>query len=235
MLKLLNINYAYLKKESFKIKIPELSINEGELVYLKGPSGCGKTTLLNLVSGIIPSTIVNDVKVKFPRIEYVMHESKLLPWLNVRKNLSVFSSLNSHQINVDSFLEYCNEFSLSEKILYENPRSLSLGMRQRIEIAISLASSPNLLIIDEGLSGIDLKNKVKVTKKIFDYINTYKASLIGTAHQITDILRLANRILIMEDGMIRNEIIIDVPIEERIAMQIDKLLKLKVAGIILEN
>ena len=203
-------------------------------MFLYGASGSGKSTFLNLLSGVRDSILKELVRNYFGRIEYVMHESKLLPWHNLYKNVNVINSLNG-KIDLLILKTIINSMDLDEDVFQLKPWELSLGMRQRIEIAISMANNPRLMIFDEALSGIDNKCKQSLCKDLYFYIKEKNISLIATAHQISDILRLAERIIFIENGYIKDSLTVtSLCAKDRLNLDINQLYALPEARLLLK-
>jgi ABC-type multidrug transport system ATPase subunit len=229
-------NFQFIQKNScvsFTLSIPSFNINKGELVFVYGGSGSGKSTFFNLLAGTKKSSINNSVRSAFPKIEYVMHESKLLPWHKLKDNIHVINKLNG-TIKNNSIIDVCKTFGLGSEILNIKSWQLSLGMRQRFEIAIALSNNPNLIIFDEALSGIDSQNKNVVCKAVYEYIKQNKVAFLATAHQISDILRLAERVVLLENGTFKDNVLITShTVEDRLNMTLDQLYLLPEAKILM--
>lgn len=225
-MKYLISDFRYDQKNSsgcFTLNIPYFQINSGELIFIYGSSGSGKSTFFNLITGIKKSPLSCAIREVFPRIEYVMHESKILPWHTLDDNISVINSLNG-KINTNSLINICETLGLKKDILNMKSWQLSQGMRQRFEIALSLSNYPDLIIFDEAMSGIDNKNKVIVSKLVYKYIKEHNVNLLATAHQVSDILRLAERVVFIKNGVFTQEIqIISYSVEERLKMSLEQL------------
>jgi ABC-type multidrug transport system ATPase subunit len=208
---------------NFILSIPSFHISKGELVFVYGSSGSGKSTFFNLLTGIKKSILSQTARKAFDRIEYVMHESKLLPWHKLCDNVKVINNLNG-KIDYENLMSICRTLGLYEDILNMKSWQLSQGMRQRFEIAISLSNSPGLIIFDEAMSGIDNKNKEIVCSLVYKYIKQSNTTLIATAHQISDILRLAERVVCINNGTFTHDIpIVSYSVEERLMMSLEQL------------
>ena len=179
-------------------------MEKASCVFIFGDSGSGKSTFFNLLSGIINTTLGEKVKRAFPNIEYIMHECKLLPWHTLWRNVQIISNIRRVETDLSLLKYYCNLFNLPEEVLNLKSWQLSLGMRQRFEIALALSNNPQLIILDEGLSGIDIKNKGIVCQALYHYVKENNIILLGTAHQVSDILRLAERIYVIKNGTFIN-------------------------------
>lgn len=229
------IDFEYKQRNSigdFVLYISKLTIRKGEIVFVFGNSGSGKSTLFNVISGIKKTPLLDDVANVFRRIEYVMHESKLLPWHTLKSNVGVINNLNG-LIEEECLLNHCQSLGLPDGILKLKNWQLSLGMRQRFEIALAISNHPNLIILDEALAGIDNKNKLIVSKVLYQYVIKNNATILGAAHQISDILRIANRVIFIDGGSVKNSISINMPIEERLKLDMSDLYSLPESKILI--
>ncbi|MEW8332580.1 MAG: ATP-binding cassette domain-containing protein [Candidatus Thiodiazotropha sp.] len=205
-------------------------VNKGEIIFLHGNSGCGKTTVLNLVSGVIKSEIEDQVRMRFPEIAYVMHTTTMLSWGDVEKSIAVEEKLREKEINRNLLKELCGKFNLPQHVFRLKTWHLSLGMRQRLEIAKAISFSPDIILLDESFSGIDRNTKVVVLEEVWNWVKYKNGTVIGTAHQIGDLLRLAQRIYWLEGGKIKTSLTISEDVETRIGMSTDSLLSIESAG-----
>lgn len=112
---------------------------------------------------------------------------------------------------------------------------MSLGMRQRIEIAKALSFHPGLLLLDEALSGIDGNTKREVAQGLWEETDRGKITVVGTAHQIGDLLMLAQRVYFIDGGKINEVIEIEKSVTERLNMEVEALYKLESAKTILKH
>jgi ABC-type multidrug transport system ATPase subunit len=230
-----DLTFRYSAKTAFSLTIESLSLARGEILYLHGRSGCGKTTLLNLISGVVPGTVATEVGEIFGTIAYVMHESTFLPWAKVYKNLHLEARLRRHAPDFSRFMSLCEEFDLPERVDDLYPSNLSLGMRQRLEIAKALAFSPDLLLLDEAFSGIDAGAKLQVVKAVRTWVSESRCAVIGTAHQLPDLLRLAQRICWIDKGEIVRQFPIGESLEARLRMSNHELLRLPIAETLMDG
>jgi ABC-type nitrate/sulfonate/bicarbonate transport system ATPase subunit len=221
--------FQYQGEQPFSLTINHISFKKGEIVFLHGRSGCGKTTLMDLLSGVQKSIVEQEVRAVFKNIGYVMHESTLLPWTTIQKNIKIEEKLRKRQHNKEYLLSLCQLFSLDQTIFNKNASDISLGMRQRIEIAKALSFEPDILLLDEAFSGIDAITKARVIKSIIDAVQKMGICVVGTAHQIGDLLRMAEKIYWLEDGAIKKIIEVKESPHERIDMTIYKLYSLRAA------
>ncbi|MCX5792454.1 MAG: ABC transporter ATP-binding protein [Elusimicrobia bacterium] len=211
----------------------DFRIFPGEIIFLHGRSGCGKTTFLNLMSGVLRSNLSDSIRSSVRCLGYIMHDSTLLPWLSVTDNVVTEAALRRHAANVNEFEKLCLICGLY-KIKDLLPRQLSLGMRQRVELCKALSFNPDLLLLDESFTGIDAITKAKIMSELHRRVEGDGLSIIATAHQIVDVLRIATRIYLVDNGILCKSVAIKVPCSERLAMSVQDLIALPEASMLLE-
>lgn len=213
------------KKHSFELKINNLeksfdqlqvlkrihlSIAAGEFVAIVGHSGCGKSTLLRLIAGLEkPSTgnvTINgeEISAVNESIRYLFQEPRLLPWETVEKNISI----GMKQSDNDRIYEALNNVGLSSK-QKEWPKNLSGGQKQRVALARALVSDPGVLLLDEPLGALDALTKIEMQRLIESLWNKQGFTAILVTHDVDEAVYLADRVFVMEDGKIKDEIKIE--------------------------
>lgn len=210
------------KKHSFEIKIENLeksfgelqvlkrinlSIAAGEFVAIVGHSGCGKSTLLRLIAGLDKTTAgtvsingevtssIND------SVRYLFQEPRLLPWETIEKNISI-GMKKSDDSRVQEAL---NSVGLSSK-QKEWPKNLSGGQKQRVALARALVSDPGVLLLDEPLGALDALTKLEMQRLIESLWYKQGFTAILVTHDVDEAVYLADRVFVMEDGKIKDEI-----------------------------
>ena len=219
-------NFHYALNEEIKYYVSDLSIQEGQIAFINGLSGSGKTTLFNVISELIPSNIDKFIHTDFHHLDYIPHDTKLLPFYTVKQNLVVEGRLRNLPPNFKIFIEYCSQFQLPN-ILDLYPRQLSLGMKQRVQLAKALSFKPDILLLDEALAGIDAKTKSTIYCVLQDYVVDNNAIIIATSHNTTDELILANIIYFLRNNSIQAFLPIHESINDRINMDVGILFSLE--------
>jgi ABC-type nitrate/sulfonate/bicarbonate transport system ATPase subunit len=179
----------------------ELTIAPGEKVALIGRSGCGKSTLLHMLAGLLlPSegcVRINSHQVTRPSAKWNMMFQKpsLYPWMNVRQNAALGLTLAGEKdLNkVDHLLEMVG---LSDKT-EANVQSLSGGQQQRVALARSLATSPELLLLDEPFSALDAFTRSSLQDEVIDISSQANLTMVLVTHDIDEAAAMADRVLIM--------------------------------------
>lgn len=161
MINIENITFSYKGEKKKIFENLSLHIKEGQRVHLTGASGKGKTTLLRLISGLERAK-KGSVKIKDnAKISVVFQEDRLIPFVSVKKNISLFSSEEkAEELLSELGLEDCGEMNIDE---------LSGGMKRRVAIARALSKDFNILLLDEAFNGLDEKTLVNVC----DVVNRY--------------------------------------------------------------
>lgn len=211
-----------------KVVLPlHMDIREGEMIMFLGPSGCGKTTLMRIVGGLETrdqGTIRlegNEVFGADRRRGMVFQSYSSFPWLTVRENIK-FGTRYRKDISPaerDEITDYyMNLVGLSKfGDFYTN--QISGGMRQRVAIARTLASSPQVLLMDEPFGALDAQTRQHLQFQLMDINTQEKKTTIFVTHDVEEAILLANRIVIFSarPACVVEEIDVDaiLPAEDR--------------------
>lgn len=179
-----------------------LTVRRGEFVCIVGPSGCGKSTLLNIIGGFLKETsgevLVEGGPVEDPdpRRIFVFQENGVFPWLNVEDNVGFGLSEKPESERHEIVRHYIDMVSLSgfEK---SYPRELSGGMRQRVEIARALASSPDIIYMDEPFGALDFITRLKMRADLVRIWQEEKKTILFVTHDIEEAVQLSDTVLVM--------------------------------------
>lgn len=189
-----------------------LDVRESEFICFLGPSGCGKTTLLRAIAGLDIQTsgtirqAGKDISALPPEdrdFGIVFQSYALFPNLTVNKNVRYGlenRKLPIAQINA-RVAELLQLVSLSDQG-DKYPAQLSGGQQQRVALARALATSPGMLLLDEPLSALDAKVRVHLRSEIKDLQQSLGVTTIMVTHDQEEALTMADRIVVMADGVI---------------------------------
>lgn len=189
----------------------------GEIIGLLGTSGCGKSSLLRAISGLDTeyegkiTVDGNEMKQTNDKIGSIFQEPRLMPWLTVLDNVS-FGLKGNRQQKRRAAKRFIQLVGLEgSEALY--PRELSGGMAQRVAIARSLVTSPEILLLDEPFSALDAFTKMQLQDLLLDIWNESKPTLLLVTHDIDEALYLCDRILVLrgQPGTLFQEISVDQP------------------------
>ena len=188
-----------------------LSISKGEIVSVVGSSGSGKTTLLRILSGLeipevgsinLDDTVVNSSDVFIPpekrNCSLVFQDYALFPNMTMLENIYFGEGSENNKKIVSELIQVTN----IEKILNKYPHECSGGEQQRVALVRSMATQPNLILMDEPLSNLDFHLKSKISLMISEIIKRYSTTAIIVTHDIMDAMKISDRIIVIDNGII---------------------------------
>lgn len=206
MLKLDNISLIYHSKlgETQALKNLSLSVNDGEFVSIVGPSGCGKSTILNIISGLIKtssgSVILDGQVVSKPnsKIGYMFQRDNLFEWLNILSNvkLGLVVQKKATKENVSYAKNLLAKYGLGD-FTNHHPSNLSGGMRQRVALIRTLATKPEILLLDEPFSALDYQTRLIVQDDVYKIIRDEHKTAILVTHDIGEAVAMSDKIFIL--------------------------------------
>ena len=172
------------------------SVGRGEFVTIIGPSGCGKTTLLSLAAGLLkPSEGAVESKGAFG---YMLQKDELFPWRPIEKK--IFLPLEVKRKNTQETrqraLALAEKYGLSD-FLGCYPSQLSGGMRQRAALIRTLATDPDILLLDEPFSALDYQTRLNVCEDVAAIIRSEQKTALLITHDISEAISLADRVLVL--------------------------------------
>lgn len=208
MIEFKNINY---KVGEFSLKNISFRINDGEFFSIVGSSGSGKSVLLDLIVGfrkcssgeiIHNGENVSEQSIQKRPFRIVFQDLSLFPHLSVRKNIEY--GLKSQTINKEKRNQLIAEWSKKcsvEKLLNRQVESLSGGEKQRVAIARSAVTNPDILLLDEPLSSLDVNLQDEFIQ-LFSMLNKSGLSIIHVTHDFVVASKLSHRIALISEGEI---------------------------------
>ena len=207
-------------KASFKKKLiaatgqieldANFSLNQGEIIALYGKSGVGKTTILRIMAGLTNpdygQILVNnntwfssDQKInlspKKRKIGFVFQDYALFPNMTVKQNIEFAAT---DKLRIRELIRLVHMDRLQDR----KPQTLSGGQQQRVALARAIASFPDLLLLDEPLSALDLEMRQKLQDEIITINRRYNTTIMIVSHDLSEIFKLANRVLHLDEGKI---------------------------------
>ncbi|HZK20494.1 MAG TPA: ABC transporter ATP-binding protein [Treponemataceae bacterium] len=203
-------------KETKIIKGIDMTIRDGEFVVFVGLSGCGKTTCLKMINKLIkPSsgTILIDGEdiahldaIKLRRnIGYVIQQTGLFPHMTVAKNIGIVPALEKwekEQIEKRT-IELLEMVGMEPQMYLDRyPSELSGGQQQRIGVARAFANNPDVILMDEPFSALDPITRNQLQDELYLLQQNLKKTIVFVTHDISEALKLGDKICIMEDGQI---------------------------------
>jgi len=204
--------YAGVPQET--LKGIDLAVAPEEFVCLIGPSGCGKSTLLRIIAGLeAPTTGAVE---KPQELSMVFQSGALLPWLTVEEN-AMFGLTAAGKSKKEAAKEtrpYIEMVGLAE-LAGKYPHELSGGQRQRVGIARALAVRPKVLLLDEPFSALDPKTTHELHEDLLTIWREQKLTVLMVSHLIEEAVSLADRVVLMKDGAIKETFNVPLPYPRR--------------------
>lgn len=208
-----NLNKSYGKNTV--ISNLNLTIEDGLFTVLVGPSGCGKTTLLRMIAGIEPITSgrifvdgqdVTNVPPGKRHIAMVFQNYAIYPTMSVRENIE-FGLKNNKVPKAEReqvIREVCDTVGLTD-YLDRKPSQLSGGQRQRVALARAMVKKPKIFLMDEPLSNLDAKLRAQMRIELKELHKRLGSTFVYVTHDQVEAMGMADTIVLMENGMIRQE------------------------------
>ncbi len=191
----------------------DLHIRDGELTVFVGPSGCGKSTTLRMVAGLedtsagqilIGGKDVTRLEPKDRNIAMVFQNYALYPHKTVYENLAFalrMRKLGAAQI--EKRVSWAANMLGMEALLQRKPRQLSGGQMQRVALGRALVREPDVFLLDEPLSNLDAKLRLRMRDEIARLHRELKTNMIYVTHDQVEAMTLGDRIVVMKDGRIQ--------------------------------
>lgn len=195
-----------------------LTIKSGELCILLGESGSGKSTTLNMVNRLIEpdngEILIDGKNIKDfdinelrRKIGYVVQSVSLFPHMTVGQNIAIVPNLLKWDSNItkDRIAELISLVGLDvDNYINKYPAQLSGGEAQRIGVARALAADPSIILMDEPFGAVDPLNRTNLQNELLQIQKNLNKTIIFVTHDITEAIRLGDKIAVMSDGVIQN-------------------------------
>lgn len=209
----LNIQKKLKSASGEMLLVAKVNMPQETLVTLYGKSGAGKTSILRILAGLLTpdkgSIVVNGItwldvhnKVNLPpqkrKVGFVFQDYALFPNMTVKENLLFALEKGQDKKVVSELIEI---IELGE-LQHRKPATLSGGQKQRVALARALVQKPELLMLDEPLSALDTEMRIKLQEYILQVHRQYRLTTILVSHDTAEILKMSNRILVLEHGKI---------------------------------
>lgn len=217
LLKLNNVNKSYytLKREIKALENISFEINESEIIGIIGPSGCGKSTILNIITELDNNYTGTIKKSNNLKIGYMMQNEACLPWINNFNNAILGLKLQKkYSKEKDNFVKELFKKYKLDNFLYDYPNNLSGGMKQRLALIRTLAIEPNLLLLDEPFSKLDVENKKNISNDIYNTLKLKKISCLIISHDIKEVINICDKIIVLSSSPGKIIKIIDNPLKD---------------------
>ena len=179
-------------------------VTEGEFVSIIGQSGCGKSTLLSLIAGILAptsGTILLDGKpVRGPdrRVGYMLQQDYLFEWRTILENTVLGAQIQGVEAGAarERAAMLLTRYGLA-RFMDHLPRQLSGGMRQRVALARTLCTDPDVVLLDEPFSALDSQTRIAIADEIADILRREGKTVILVTHDIAEAIGMADRVIVL--------------------------------------
>ncbi len=221
MLRVENLTKTFKAKNGPSVALNNVSFQtyRREFTSIIGPSGCGKSTMVRLLAGLESqdsgNIYINDKIITGPGIErgMVFQGYTLFPWLNVVENV-MYGLLRKGETKTyakNKATEWVRLIGL-EQFEHSYPSQLSGGMKQRVAIARSLATHPEILLMDEPFGALDAQTRAKMQSYLLQIWKKVNISIVFITHDLDEAIYLSDRIIVLKANPGEIAEIIEVPV-----------------------
>ena len=201
------------KKYNLKKAVNNLNfkIGENQMIGLLGPNGCGKTTTIGMILGLLKPTngkvLINGLDIESNKISVLNKMNFISPYielpkkLTVKQNLFVYGKLYKID-NLKNRISYLANKLRLEDLLEKITGELSSGQKNRVSLAKALINDPSVLLLDEPTASLDPETGDFVRTFLEDYKKEKKISILLASHNMDEVKRLCDSVLMMKDGEI---------------------------------
>lgn len=181
-----------------------LTLHAGEIVGIVGPSGCGKSTLLNVVSGLMPPTSGSilwygeKLEGVPPHAGYMLQKDLLLPWRTALQNVLLGLEIQGSTANDarSRALAMLDRLGL-KGFANAYPATLSGGMRQRVALARTLVTDPEVMLLDEPFAALDFQSKLLIENDTVKLVRSAHRAVLLITHDVEEAVSMSDRVLVL--------------------------------------
>ena len=194
------------------VKKIDLEISDNEFLVLVGPSGCGKSSTLRMIAGleeidegkiIIGDKTVNELEPRERNVSMVFQNYALYPHMTVEENLGFSLKIaGMKKTDIDKRVSEAAGILDIKEFLQRKPAQLSGGQRQRVAMGRAIVRRPDVFLFDEPLSNLDAKLRNQMRTEIKRLHQKVETTIVYVTHDQVEAMTLADRIVIMKDGII---------------------------------
>lgn len=173
-----------------------LSLEKGKILGILGPSGSGKSTILNILTNLLQPTS-GEVKIE-GKIGYMFQKDHLLEWRTIMDNITIGLEIQHSKTpeameRIERLLKIYDIWEFRNRY----PKELSGGMRQRVALIRTLATDPDVLLLDEPFSALDYQTRLMVSDDIYKIIRKEKKEAILVTHDLSEGIAMADQIAVL--------------------------------------
>src|SRR5437660_1009493 len=198
------MRYFSREGETEALKDISFSVAAGEFIAVIGQSGCGKSTLLSLISGILEPTggsvFVDGRRVAGPtrKVGYMLQQDYLFEWRTILENVVLGAEIQGADMAKarGRAKELLTKYGLGQ-FLHYLPRQLSGGMRQRVALARTLCTDPDIVLLDEPFAALDSQTRIALADEVAEILRREGKTAILVTHDIGEAISMAERIIVL--------------------------------------
>ena len=212
-IELKHIDKQYANADKKSVTDFNLEIEKGEFIAFVGPSGCGKSTTLRMIAGFeditggelfIDGKKMNEAAPRDRGIAMVFQNYALYPHMTVEKNISYgLKNMKVPSAEIKKKVDWAIKILGLEEYRYRKPKNLSGGQRQRVALGRAIVKNQKVFLMDEPLSNLDAKLRVSMRNEISKLHRELGSTTIYVTHDQVEAMTMADRIVIMKDGVIQ--------------------------------
>ena len=206
-IEVINLSKSYKSKQA--VNSINFKINENEIVGLLGPNGSGKTTTIGMILGLLKPTsgkvLINGMDIEKNKISLLHKMNFISPYielpkkLKVKQNLIVYGKLYNIK-NLNEQIDYLSEKLRLDQLLDKITGELSSGQKNRVSLAKALINDPTILLLDEPTASLDPETGDFIRTFLENYKKEKKIVVLLASHNMDEVKRLCNSVLMMKDG-----------------------------------
>ena len=218
ILKINNLKKIYHTKDGETKAVEDFSfdLKEGEFVAIVGPSGCGKSTILSVLCGLEEKSGGEINLKKDSNVGYMLQQDSLFEWRNILDNCLLGLEINK-KLNKETkeyVIDLLNTYGLKD-FIYSYPDNLSGGMRQRVALIRTLATNPDLLLMDEPFSALDYQSRLAISDDIYNILKKENKTMIMVTHDIAEAISMCDKVIVLSNRPATIKNIYDIKLENK--------------------
>lgn len=214
------LTYHTVRGETLALEDISLGVEQGEFISIVGPSGCGKTTILSLIAGLLTKTSGSIYLHGTPitktnaKVGYMFQRDELFDWLTIEENVLLGLTIQKKRTpeNKQKAQTLLQKYGL-DGFQKSYPRELSGGMRQRVALIRTLATNPDVLLLDEPFSALDYQTRLNVQNNMHEIIKSEGKTAVLVTHDISEAVAMSDRVIILtkRPATVKTEVKISLP------------------------
>jgi NitT/TauT family transport system ATP-binding protein len=199
-----DLRYFGLNSETEALRDISLAVLPSEFIAIIGQSGCGKSTLLSLISGILAPTggvvLIDGQPVTGPtrKVGYMLQQDYLFEWRTILDNAVLGAEIQGADMRraKERASQLLTRYGLGQ-FLHYLPRELSGGMRQRVALARTLTTNPDVVLLDEPFSALDSQTRLALADEVAEILRRERKTAIFVTHDIGEAISMAERVIVL--------------------------------------